>query len=90
MALPEYMPEVTFIPQCSRCKVDACKKRWLELYRVNYIKCHDRTPDERFKKWWEPQEDSWEHIKNELANNRDAYTPEELEEAEATYRRLNK
>ncbi len=88
MALPEYMPEVTFAPQCSRCKAPGCNKWELELYSRNYIKCHECITDE---KWWEPTEDSgWEHIKNELANNRDAYTPEELEEAEATYRRLNK
>lgn len=87
LASPDgYMPEVTFVPQCSQCKlVRKCTKGMFRLFRRNYIKCADRISDERL---WEPNASFLYMIEEEFKTNSHLYTEIELIEARETIARL--
>lgn len=82
----EYLPTVTFVPQCSYCeKVRNCAEGKLRLYRQNYIKCDERVSEERY---WEPDATCLYLIEEELEKRSHLYTTDELAEARETLAKL--
>lgn len=89
MALPDdYLPEVTFRPQCSQCEMrSGCTRKSLWLYRRNYIECKMRVSA---AEPYEPNTGAMGRIMAEFDENASLYTEEELAEARKTLERLKK
>lgn len=81
-------PYCNFEPQCSTCAVhDRCTMVMNKTMRSNFIVCHDRVYDGSYANGdilWGPHKGDIDDVRQDLAENIELFTQEEIDEANAT------